>query len=108
MRGWAVARVVCVHGIRNLIFDRLVPTPAAEESGRWAGAWPGRAAAWTNVADAADVVALAKDLRPLFGPQVTCFLVDNGSHAHAVQPYLTAAETGAAIAAGLRVPGGRQ
>ena len=57
--------------------------------------------AWTNVADAGDVVALVKDLRPLFGPKVACYLVDNGSHAHAVQPYLTAAETGAAIAVGL-------
>lgn len=38
-----------------------------------------------------------KDLRPLFGDRVKCWLVHNGSHVHAVQPYLTAAETGAAI-----------
>ena len=79
---------------------------------RWPGSpgsRPGRGRAgrqaWTNVADAGDVVALVKDLRPLFGGKVACYLVDNGSHAHAVRPYLTAAETGAAIAAGLRVPG---
>ena len=54
-----------------------------------------------NVADAGDVVALVKDLRPLFGGRVACYLVHNGSHAHDVRPYLTAAETGAAIAAGL-------
>jgi hypothetical protein len=33
---------------------------------------------------------------------VLCWLVDNGASAHAAQPYLTAPETGAAIAAGLR------
>jgi hypothetical protein len=47
------------------------------------------------------VVALVKDLRSLFGDQVDCYLVHNGSHAHDVRPYLTAPETGAAIAAGL-------
>ena len=54
-----------------------------------------------NVADAGDVVALVKDLRPLFGPRVECFTVSNGARAHAVSPYLTAQETGAAITAGL-------
>jgi hypothetical protein len=44
-----------------------------------------------------DVVVPVKDLRPLFGDRVKCWLVHNGSHVHAVQPYLTAAETGAAI-----------
>jgi len=46
-------------------------------------------------------VALVKDLRPLFDGNVSCYLVHNGSHAHDVRPYLTAAETGAAIAVGL-------
>ena len=59
-----------------------------------------------NVADAGDVVALVKDLRPLFGARVACYLVHNGSHAHDVRPYLTAAETGAAIAAGLAAGAG--
>lgn len=102
--GWPVRVLVTLGsplGIRNLIFDRLVPTPAARDSGEMAGAWPGRARAWANVADAGDVVALVKDLRPLFGGKVACYLVHNGSHAHDVRPYLTAAETGAAIAAGL-------
>jgi hypothetical protein len=53
------------------------------------------------VADAGDVVALVKDLRPLFGTSVTCYLVRNGSRAHDVKPYLTAAQTGAAVARGL-------
>ncbi len=60
-----------------------------------------------NVADAGDVVvALVKDLRPLFGGQVADYLVHNGSHAHDVRPYLTAAETGAAIAADLAAGAG--
>jgi hypothetical protein len=108
---WPVRTLVTLGsplGVRNLIFDRLLPAPADEESRKLSGAWPGGVQAWANVADARDVVALVKDLRPLFGPKVACYLVDNGSHAHAVQPYLTAAETGAAIASGLRVPGGRQ
>ena len=88
-------------GIRNLIFDRLVPAPVAGDSGELVGAWPGATRSWVNVADAGDVVALVKDLRPLFGGRVACYLVHNGSHAHDVRPYLTAAETGTAIAAGL-------
>ena len=88
-------------GIRNLVLDRLVPAPLAGDSGAPLGAWPGAVESWTNVADAGDVVALVKDLRPLFGAGVACYLVHNGSHAHDVQPYLTSAETGAAIIAGL-------
>jgi len=60
-----------------------------------------------NVADAGDVVRLVKDLRPLFGSEVACYLVSNGSRAHDVRPYLTAPETGAAIASGLTGVAGR-
>jgi hypothetical protein len=88
-------------GIRNLIFDRLVPAPSPGDLGYLVGQWPGEARSWVNIADAGDVVALVKDLRSLFGDQVDCYLVHNGSHAHDVRPYLTAPETGAAIAAGL-------
>ena len=101
---WPVRALVTLGsplGIRNLIFDRLLPAPAAGARGEVRGAWPGGVRSWVNVADAGDVVALVKDLRPLFGDQVACYLVHNGSHAHDVRPYLTAAETGAAIAAGL-------
>jgi hypothetical protein len=94
-------------GIRNLIFDRLRPPPELSD-GVLAGQWPGGAGAWVNVADAGDVVALVKDLRPLFGPRVECFMVSNGARAHAVSPYLTVRETGAAITAGLARPGGSQ
>ena len=105
---WPVRGLVTLGsplGIRNLIFDRLVPVPMTGESGQRAGVWPGEVEAWTNVADAGDVVALVKDLRPLFGGKVACYLVHNGSHAHDVRAYLTAAQTGAAIA-GLGDAGG--
>ncbi len=48
-------------GIPNVVFDRLTPTPVAG-----AGMWPGRVASWVNVADQDDIVALRKDLAPLF------------------------------------------
>ena len=105
---WPVRALVTLGaplGIRNLIFDRLRPSPGLLD-GVLAGRWPGGAAAWVNVADAGDVVALVKDLRPLFGRRVECFEVSNGARAHAVSPYLTARETGAAITAGLAEPGG--
>jgi|HubBroStandDraft_2_1064218.scaffolds.fasta_scaffold67135_2 hypothetical protein len=103
---WQVEALVTLGaplGIRNLIFDRLQPPPVTSPGGL-AGRWPGRVTAWTNVADAGDAVALVKDLRPRFGPQVACFTVSNGARAHAVSPYLTAKETGAAIAAALGRP----
>ncbi len=107
---WPVQALVTLGsplGIRNLIFDRLIPAPVAGDSGGLAGAWPGGVRSWVNVADAGDVVALVKDLRPLFGVRVTCYLVHNGSHAHNVRPYLTAPETGAAITAGLTGDAGK-
>ena len=106
---WPVRALVTLGsplGIRNLIFDRLLPAPVPAASGGVRGGWPSGIRSWVNVADAGDVVALVKDLRPLFGDRVTCYLVHNGSHAHDVRPYLTAAETGAAIAAGLAASAG--
>lgn len=84
-------------GIRNLIFDGLLPAPTAG-----VGVWPGTPAMrWTNIADARDVVALVKDIRPRFGPDVACHLVPNGSHSHDATHYLTKAVTGTALAAAL-------
>jgi pimeloyl-ACP methyl ester carboxylesterase len=85
-------------GIPNLIFDRLRPAPVG---GR--GLWPGTGELlWTNLADGGDVVALVKDLRPMFGSRVSGFLVHNGAHAHDARPYLSEKQAGAAVAAGLR------
>lgn len=97
-------------GIRNLIFDRLLPEPSPSPTGGARGVWPPSLRSWTNVVDAGDVVALVKDLRPQFGPaprdgEFHGFEVDNGSHAHAVSAYLTAAETGQAVAAAVAAPG---
>jgi hypothetical protein len=84
-------------GIRHLIFDRLDPLPV---NGK--GCWPSSVAQWTNIADLGDIVALTKKLAPAFGERVTDRLVHNGSKAHDARPYLTAHETGQAIAEGIR------
>ncbi|SOR76621.1 hypothetical protein [Streptomyces chartreusis] len=66
------------------------------------GVWPGGdELVWTNLADAGDVVALVKDLRPCFGESVRPGLVHNGSHAHDATAYLTDELCGQAIADGL-------
>src|SRR5262249_9024064 len=64
----------CPLGIRNLIFDRLRPAPRDDR-----GQFPACVATWTNIADAGDVVALVKQLAPLFGDRVQDLLVDNDS-----------------------------
>lgn len=89
-------------GIPNVVFDRLTPAPVAG-----AGAWPRRVAGWVNVADRDDIVALRKDLAPLFpstlpGMQVIDRLVDNGDEPHAIDRYLSAAQTGGALGDVLR------
>lgn len=83
-------------GISNLIFEVLRPAP---ENG--VGVWPKPISHWTNIADGGDIVALVKDLRAKFGERVQDYLVHNDAHAHDVRPYLTAKETGHAIAQGL-------
>lgn len=84
-------------GIPNLVFDRLTPCPVAG-----AGTWPGEVVTWVNVADPGDVVALRKDLAPLFpgrsgGKAVSDRRVDNGNEPHAVDRYLNASPTGSAL-----------
>ncbi|WP_304451584.1 hypothetical protein [Nocardiopsis sp. YSL2] len=77
-------------GIAGLIFDRLVPAPV-----RGQGVRPPAVRAWTNVADRRDVVALVKELEPLFGG-IDDVPVDNGPKAHDAAPYLTSEEVGRA------------
>ena len=84
-------------GIRNLIFEKLTPCPNALGT----GAWPGRVKHWNNIADKGDIVALQKQLAPLFGDQVKDTLVYNGSDAHHGERYLTTKEVGEAASAGL-------
>ncbi|MFF7734849.1 hypothetical protein [Streptomyces sp. NPDC007984] len=90
------------HGVRALVtlgsplgmrmvVDRLRPGPET---------WPGTAS-WTNVVDEGDVVAAVKDLSLFFGTGVVGRVVHNGSHAHDATLYLTAKETGEAVAEGL-------
>ena len=105
---WPVRALVTLGsplGIPNLIFHRLqpAPQPTGPGPGEVRGQWPGAGRSWSNVADEGDVVALVKDLRPAFGAEVDCWVVDNGARAHKIKPYLTAVETGRAIVAGLAV-----
>lgn len=89
-----------------------MPPAPGSRSGWWLrpapvdghGVFPSGAVGWWNIADGGDVVALVKDLCPLFGDgtQVRDLLVHNGSYAHDITPYLTAVETGQAIMSGLR------
>ncbi|MHB9856612.1 hypothetical protein ACSYGO_46300 [Streptomyces krungchingensis] len=88
-------------GIDNLILHRLQPAPLAL-GGKAQGVWPGGAGlVWTNLADDGDVVALVKDLRPVFGERVGCAVVHNGAHAHDASAYLTDKLCGQAIDDGL-------
>jgi len=83
-------------GLDKPIFRKLVPPP---KDG--VGAWPTATSRWTNIAATRDPVAAVKDLARLFGSQVVDKKIENETRAHDVVPYLTARETGAAIATGL-------
>ena len=77
-----------------MMFDHLEPTPV-----NGVGAWPG-VDRWVNVRALGDKAAAAPLAGRFDGP-VEDVLVDNGHRAHAPEPYLNAAVTGAAIAAAL-------
>jgi hypothetical protein len=84
-------------GIPNVIFDKLTPAPVDGT-----GAWPGTVTTWVNIADPDDIVALRKDLAPLFpgtfqSQSVIDRLVDNGDKPHAVDRYLNTRQSGSAI-----------
>jgi hypothetical protein len=83
-------------GIRNLIFHRLRPPPSDGT-----GVWPGSVQRWVNIADGRDVVALVKQLRTRFGERLEDILIDNGDRPHDMTRYLTAQETGHAIASSI-------
>lgn len=98
---WANVRTLVTLGsplgIPNLIFEALEPAPSEGH-----GAWPGDIERWINISDDGDVVALVKKLGPLFGQDLVDIRIENGATAHDVMPYLTAPETGRAIADGLK------
>ncbi|MFG2292962.1 antibiotic ABC transporter ATP-binding protein [Streptomyces sp. NPDC048603] len=103
--GWDLPMFVTIGsplGMRALVLDRLDPAP----DGNRRAVWPKPVRAWTNIADSTDIVALVRELKPSYGDGVTDALVHNGSHMHDATRYLTAAETGRAVAAGLRADGG--
>ncbi|MEU7602357.1 antibiotic ABC transporter ATP-binding protein [Streptomyces sp. NPDC040724] len=84
-------------GLAGLVYDRLQPAPRQDGT----GVWPASVKEWTNLADRGDAVALVRELASRFGPEVRDLPVDNGSEMHSMRAYLTAVETGTAIAAGL-------
>ncbi|MGP3635948.1 hypothetical protein ACTU45_21755 [Streptomyces sp. 24-1644] len=84
-------------GIRNLVFDRLIPTPTGSRK-EARGVWPGGSElVWTNLAGKGDVVALVKDLRLGFGENIRCAVLSTGTHAHDATAYLTDELCGKAI-----------
>jgi hypothetical protein len=78
-----------------MIFDHLDPPPVDGT-----GQWPGSIERWVNVRAIGDKAA-AVPLGERFGARVEDVEIDNGHRAHAPEPYLNAAATGAAIAAAL-------
>jgi hypothetical protein len=83
-------------GADGIVFEHLDPPPVDG-----LGAWPGSVVAWTNVAAIGDMACAHPKLADRFGPRVTDLTVDNGHRAHDPEPYLNAAVTGHAVAAGL-------
>jgi len=74
----------------------LLDPPLVDGRGRW----PGAVQRWVNVRAVGDKAAEVS-LIGRFGDRVEEVLVDNGHRAHAPEPYLNSAATGAALAAAL-------
>lgn len=89
-------------GLRSIVLDRLTPPP--HRGDRVRGVWPVGVRDWTNIADRWDFVATVKKLSAVFGDGVVDVEISNGTRLHQVQRYLTTAECGAAILAGLGEP----
>jgi hypothetical protein len=104
---WPVRALVTLGSplaIRTVILDRLIPAPVRVD-GVWQGCWPGSIAAWTNIADRFDFIALIKSLASVFGEAITDVEISNGARMHQVHRYLTAVETGRAVVAGCTAGG---
>jgi pimeloyl-ACP methyl ester carboxylesterase len=84
-------------GTQGMVFEMLQPAPV---DGR--GSVPACVRRWTNVSAQGDLATLAAPrLAERFGDDVVDEYVYNGRHPHDIEPYLTTAETGRAVAAGL-------
>jgi hypothetical protein len=94
---WRVPTLVTLGSplASDMMFGQLDPPPVDG-----VGVWPGAIERWVNVRALGDKAA-AVPLGERFGPRVQDVLIDNGHRAHAPEPYLNAAPTGAAIAAAL-------
>ncbi|WP_144126888.1 hypothetical protein [Catellatospora sichuanensis] len=91
---WPVTDLVTLGsplGVPHLVTHRLIP-PTAD--------WPA-VERWTNITDSGDFVALRPVLRDVYGHRVRDIEIRNGTEAHKVDRYLSAAETGAAVATGI-------
>jgi len=91
---WPVTDLVTLGsplGVPHIVLHRLVPP---------VGTWP-HVTRWVNVTDSGDFVALRPILRDVYGDRVVDVEIANGMSAHQVERYLTAAPTGAAVAAGV-------
>lgn len=87
-------------GVPHVVLHRLRPQPSSG-AGAPLGVWPG-VSRWVNINDDGDFVALQPRLRAVFGERVVDVAISNGVSGHAAERYLSAAETGAAVLAGLR------
>ncbi|MCU0261388.1 MAG: hypothetical protein MUE78_10240 [Ilumatobacteraceae bacterium] len=65
------------------------------------GTWPEGLEHWVDIAAADDPVVAGARMSDRFGPRVQERIVDNGHRPHDPEPYLSAAATGAAVAAAL-------
>ncbi|HEY5249657.1 MAG TPA: hypothetical protein VIJ15_14525 [Dermatophilaceae bacterium] len=100
--GWAVHTFVTLGSplASPMILDRLEPALVDGHA-----SWPGSVERWVNIRAVGDKAA-AVALGETFGARVEEALVDNGHRAHAPEPYLNAAATGAAIVQALGAPNG--
>lgn len=81
----------------ELVLGQLSPTPVDGPAD-----WPACVAHWTNVAAEGDLATMgAPRLADHFGARVRDEYVFNGRHPHDIDPYLSAPETGRAVAQGL-------
>ena len=84
-------------GAQGMVFEMLQPAPVDG-----VGSVPACVRRWTNVSAQGDLATLAAPrLAERFGDSVVYEYVYNGRHPHDIEPYLTTAATGRAVAEGL-------